>query len=108
MLLECDGMGYTLTKTLVPKGSPQKWHYQNHLETCFCIQGSGELVNLDTGEVHSITPGVAYVLDRHDPHTFQALEDTVLLCVFNPPLTGLEVHDINNSYPVANKGANNV
>lgn len=98
LLLESDGMGYTLTKTLVPKGKPQFWHYKHHLETCFCIAGRGILTNTLTGERTLIKPDVAYVLDQHDPHTFEAIEDTVLICVFNPPLSGREVHKEDGSY----------
>lgn len=98
VLLEEDGMGYTLTKTIIPKGEPQFWHYKNHLETCFCIQGRGILKQTETGEVHEIVPGSVYILDQNDPHTFQALEEVVLVCVFNPPLTGREVHKEDGSY----------
>lgn len=98
LLLEKDGMGYTVTKTIIPKGPPQKWHYKHHLETCFCVSGSGRLTNLNTGRSFIITVDMAYVLDKHDPHTFEALEDTVLICIFNPPLTGREVHREDGSY----------
>lgn len=97
-LIEDDGMGYTLTRTLVHKGEPQHWHYKKHLETCYCIRGHGRLTNLKTGDVYEIKPGIAYVLDKHDDHTFQALETVVLICVFNPPLTGKEVHKKDGSY----------
>lgn len=100
ILLEEDGMGYTLTKTIIPKGVPQKWHYQNHLESCLCIEGVGILTNLNTGRTHLIGPGTTYILDQHDPHTFQALVEVVLVCVFNPPLSGREVHDKNGSYTI--------
>jgi L-ectoine synthase len=98
ILLESDGMGYTLTKTLVPKGPPQMWHYKSHLESCFCVSGLGLLTSLETGERHVISPDSTYVLDKHDPHTFEALKDTVLICVFNPPLKGREVHQEDGSY----------
>ncbi len=98
ILLDEDGMGYTLTTTIVPAGEPQLWHYKNHLETCLCTAGRGELTNLETGERFAITPGVTYVLDKNDRHTFQAFEETVLVCVFNPPLKGREVHRDDGSY----------
>lgn len=97
-LLESDGMGYSVHRTVVPKGPPQRWHYTNHLESCLCIVGYGELVNLATGEKHIIESGTMYALDEHDDHTFQAFEDTVLICVFNPPVTGREVHGPDRSY----------
>lgn len=97
-LLESDKMGYTLTHTNIPKGGPHRWHYKSHLETCLCISGKGVLKDLTSGVKYEITPGVAYVLNEHEPHTFQALEDTVLICIFNPPLKGREVHKEDGSY----------
>ncbi len=97
-LLESDGMGYTVTMTEIPKGEPQMWHYKNHLETCVCIYGHAILINLETRERFRIRPGMAYVLDKHDRHSFQALVDTQLICIFNPPLKGREVHKQDGSY----------
>lgn len=98
LLLEKDGMGFSLHKTLIPKGVPQHWHYKNHLEACFCIQGRGILNNLDTGEEYEIVPDTIYILDKHDNHTFKAIEDVILISVFNPPVTGKEVHNSDGSY----------
>jgi len=97
-LLERDGMGFSMHKTVIPKGTPQHWHYTHHLEACYCIAGRGRLTNLLTGHVYHIEPDVVYVLDNHDDHTFQADEDTVLISVFNPPVTGTEVHREDGSY----------
>lgn len=97
-LLESDGMGYTVTRTLIPKGMPQTWHYTRHLESCYCVSGEATLGNLETGEKFQIKPGTLYALDKHDRHLFMALEDTTLICVFNPPLKGLEVHGKDASY----------
>jgi L-ectoine synthase len=68
------------------------------LEACYCVSGEGELVNLETGEAFIILPGTLYALDQHDNHTFQALSDVVLVSIFNPPVTGTEVHDKDGSY----------
>lgn len=99
ILLESDNMGYSLTRTVVPKNGKQFWHYKNHLETCYCVSGLGIITNLETKEIHYITGGKAYVLDLHDPHTFEAIDDEVeLICVFNPPLKGNELHKEDGSY----------
>jgi len=98
ILLESDNMGYGMTKTIIHAGNPQTWHYKNHLESCYCISGIGELKNIETGEVHLIEPDTTYVLDNHDEHEFTALEEVTLICVFNPPLTGQEVHQEDGSY----------
>ena len=97
-LLRSDGFGFSLHKTVIPKGEPQFWHYKNHLESCYCISGHGILTDLDNMVTHEILPGTVYALDSHDAHFFQALEETVLLCVFNPPLVGDETHSDDGSY----------
>lgn len=99
-LLARDSMGFSLHKTVIPAGPPQHWHYKNHLEACYCISGKGLLTNYRTGQYWAIYPDVCYVLDKHDDHTFEALEDTVLISVFNPPVTGTEVHLHDGSYAV--------
>lgn len=98
ILLESDGMGYTMTKTEIPEGNWQHWHYKNHLEACYCVSGWGKIFNRETGEHFDIFPDTTYVLDKHDDHEFKAVKDTVLICVFNPPLTGKEVHNKDGSY----------
>lgn len=95
---EADKMGFSVCKTLLPKGGPNMWHYKNHLESCYCISGHGELVNLATGERFKIIPGVMYSHDLHEPHTFEAFQDTVLISIFNPPLRGNESHDSEGNY----------
>ena len=99
LVTEQDGMGYSMTKTVVHPGRPHRWHYKHHLETCYCVSGKGLLVNEATKEHYSIAKDQTYILDRHDAHTFEALEETVLICVFNPPLYGDELHDDGDSYP---------
>lgn len=98
-----DGMGFSLHKTIIPAGKPLHWHYKNHLEACYCIKGKGLLINLKTGDSHLITPDSIYLLDEHDDHTFEALEDTVLISIFNPPVNGNEVHDKTGNYALKNK-----
>jgi len=97
-LVESDGLGFSVHKTIIPKGGPFHWHYPHHYEACYCIQGSGVLTNLYTGEKHEITKDTLYALEKEN-HTFEALEDVVLISVFNPPVTGEEVHDENGHYP---------
>lgn len=98
MLLESDGLGYSITHTTITPGMRQTWHYKNHLESCFCIKGYAKVKDLATGVEHIITPGVMYVLNDHDKHEFYAEVETELICVFNPPLKGKEVHAKDGSY----------
>lgn len=98
MILERDKMGYSFHKTIIPKGKKGLWHYKNHKESCYCIQGRGILTNLETEESFDIKVGCIYLLDNHDKHTFEALEDVVLISVFNPPVKGNEIHQKDGSY----------
>lgn len=99
LLLESDGMGFGLTTTVIqPEAGKVFQHYKNHLESCTCIKGYGILTCAKTGKEYGISPGVTYVLDKNDPHYFQACEETILICVFNPPLKGQETHREDGSY----------
>lgn len=97
-LLARDKMGFSLHKTVIPVGSPQHWHYKHHLEACYCVSGGGRLKNLETGREYLVEEDSVYILDEHDDHTFEAFQPTVLICIFNPPVHGGEVHDKDGSY----------
>jgi L-ectoine synthase len=96
-LVDTDGMGYTLTDTTVRAGTKSKLEYRAHLEACYCIGGTGEVVDMQ-GNSHRIRPGVMYALDKHDPHYLIAGpdEDLRLVCVFTPALTGHERHTLDS------------
>lgn len=98
ILLHEDNMGYTMTKTVVPPNGKQLWHYKNHLESCYCVSGRGVITDKKTGKEYQIEPDTTYVLDHNDPHYFEAIEETVLICIFNPPLVGNEVHNEDGVY----------
>jgi L-ectoine synthase len=98
LILKSDNMGFSFHKTIIPKGNKGHWHYKNHLESCYCVEGTGVLTNLSTGEAHQIKPDTIYILDNHDDHTFEAITDVVLISVFNPPCVGGEVHKEDGSY----------
>ena len=104
IVLAEDNMGFTMTKTVIEPGKQVFQHYKIHLESCYCVSGYAVLINAITGEHHQITPDTTYVLDKHDPHYFEAKETTVLICVFNPPLTGQEIHREDGSYAIPNEG----
>lgn len=97
-LHEEDGMGFTMTDTTLKAGMDQILWYKNHLEACYCIEGEGTLEVLETGKVHELKPGTIYALDKHDRHRLKAITDVRLICTFNPPLMGSEVHDKEGSY----------
>lgn len=95
-LLEADGLGYTVTDTIVRAGTRSRLEYRNHLESCYCIEGSGEVIDTE-GNVFPITVGTFYALDRHDAHWLCASphEDLRLVCTFAPALRGDEVHRLD-------------
>jgi L-ectoine synthase len=101
MLLADDNMGFSFHITFLEAGSEHTFHYKNHFESVYCMQGSGEITDLATGTTYPIRPGVMYALDQHDKHTLKAHEELVMACCFNPPVTGNEVHREDGSYAAA-------
>ncbi|MDV5170343.1 ectoine synthase [Photobacterium rosenbergii] len=101
MLLKDDNMGFSFHITTIYEGTETHIHYQNHLESVFCMSGTGEIEVVD-GKTYPIKPGTLYILDKHDEHFLRAHKNTdmVMACVFNPPVTGQEVHDENGIYPL--------
>ncbi len=96
LLTQTDEVGYTVTDTVVFKGTSSRLEYRNHIEACYCISGSGSVVD-SAGISHPITPGVVYCLNEHDAHFLNASdhEDLRLICMFTPALRGDEVHSMN-------------
>jgi L-ectoine synthase len=92
-------MGFSFHDTLLFAGTETYIWYKHHLEAVYCIEGDGEVELADTGAVCRLTPGTLYALDQHDRHYLRARTDMRLLSVFNPPLTGREVHQADGSYP---------
>lgn len=100
LLLARDGMGFSMHDTVLFAGTETRMHYQNHLEAVYCIEGRAEVEDLATGERHVVEPGTLYALDDHDRHVLRAETDVRCVCVFNPPVTGREVHDEHGVYPL--------
>jgi len=97
------GMGYSVNDTIIKPGAELQMQYLNHFETVYCIEGAGEITDLGTGATHPIRPGTLYALNNHDRHVLRANKGTHMrmVCVFNPPLTGREVHDEQGAYALA-------
>jgi L-ectoine synthase len=105
LLLKRDGMGFSMHETIIQPGTQTHICYKNHLEAVLCIEGEGEVEVLPEGRIHAIVPGTLYALDRHDRHYLRARTRLRLVCVFNPPLTGREVHDEHGVYPLLEDAA---
>lgn len=99
LLLADDNMGFSLHDTLIHPGKPLHLHYQHHLEAVYCIEGKATIVNLADERKYQLRPGVVYALNNHDKHILTASEPSRFVCVFNPPVTGREVHDASGAYP---------
>ena len=99
LLLESDGMGFSLHVTTIHAGTTTPMWYRHHLEAVLCIAGEGEVQTLEGDEVYPVKPGTVYALDRHDKHVLRARTAMRMVCVFNPPLKGKEVHDASGAYP---------
>jgi len=98
LLLKDDRMGFSFHITTIFKGADFRMHYRHHLESVYCISGVGEVETLADAVRHRIVPGTVYILDRDDEQVLRATEDMVVACVFNPPLTGSEVHNAEGAY----------
>jgi L-ectoine synthase len=99
-LLRRDGMGFSMHDTLIRAGTETFIWYANHLEAVYCVEGEGEVELVETGEVFPIRRGTLYALDGHEKHLLRGRTDMRMVCVFNPPLTGKEVHDTDGVYPL--------
>ncbi|MDX1301297.1 ectoine synthase [Photobacterium sp.] len=101
MLLKDDKMGFSFHITTIYEDTETHIHYQNHLESVYCISGEGE-IEVIGDKTYPIKPGTLYILDNNDEHYLRAYKnkEMVMACVFNPPITGAEIHDENGVYPL--------
>ena len=100
LLLRDDGMGFSLHDTTIRAGTETWMQYLNHLEAVYCVSGRGEIEVVASGERIPIEDGTVYALDQHDEHVLRAETDLRMVCVFNPPLVGPEVHGEDGAYPI--------
>lgn len=100
LLLKDDRMGFSMHVTTIHPGTTTNMWYRNHLEAVLCVEGEGEIEDLAGGKTHKVFPGMIYALDQHDKHVLRARTALKMVCVFNPPLNGKEVHDDEGAYPL--------
>ncbi|MFB9274376.1 ectoine synthase [Cohnella cellulosilytica] len=98
LLLQEDGVGFSLHDTVIQAGTETLIWYKHHVEAVYCIEGEGEIELTETGATYAIRPGMMYVLDGHERHLLRGKTDMRMICVFNPPCTGQEVHDEEGAY----------
>ena len=100
IVLGGDRVGFSFHETTIKAGSVNEFHYANHIEAVWLVEGEGELLDRETGITYPLAPGTMYMMDKHDRHTVTAKTQLRMLCVFNPPVVGTEVHDENGVYPL--------
>jgi L-ectoine synthase len=104
IVLGGDKVGFSFHETVIKAGSVNEFHYANHVEAVWLVEGTGTLLDRETGEVYPLEPGTMYLLDKNDRHTVTADTELRMLCVFNPPVVGTETHDENGVYPLVTVG----
>ena len=97
LLLHDDAVGFSLHDTVIKAGTETMIWYKHHVEAVYCIEGLGE-IELESGEKYPIRPGMMYVLNGHEKHWLRGATEMRMVCVFNPPCTGTEVHDEDGAY----------
>ncbi|RED52978.1 ectoine synthase [Cohnella lupini] len=101
LLLKEDGVGFSLHDTLIKAGTETMIWYKHHIEAVYCIDGEGEIELFETRQKFPIRAGMMYVLNDHEKHWLRGKTDMRMVCVFNPPCTGREVHDEEGAYEAA-------
>ena len=89
-MVAADNRGYAIADTYVRPGTSTAIRFDNHLESCYCIDGEGT-VEVE-GTIHSIEPGTLYAPDKGEVHVLASEGGMRLICVFNPALVGTENH----------------
>lgn len=100
IVLAKDGVGFSVHETVLDAGSINDFWYANHIEAVFITEGEGELYDKDNDVTYQVGPGTIYVLSGNEKHQLRPKTQMKTVCVFNPPVTGREVHDENGVYPL--------
>ncbi|ANY07112.1 ectoine synthase [Pseudonocardia sp. HH130630-07] len=100
IVLANDKVGFSVHETTLEAGTINDFWYANHIEAVFITQGEGELYDKDNDVTYQLAPGSIYVLSGNERHQLRPKTQIKCVCVFNPPVTGREVHDENGVYPL--------
>ncbi|AMY18413.1 ectoine synthase [Rhodococcus kroppenstedtii] len=100
IVLGGDRVGFSFHETTIEPNTVNNFHYANHVEAVWLIEGEGTLTDRETGETYPLGPGSMYLLNGHERHTVETTTRMRMLCVFNPPVVGDERHDENGVYPL--------
>jgi len=105
IVLGGDLVGFSFHETTIKAGTVNEFHYANHVEAVWLIEGEGTLLDRETGEKYPLGPGSMYLLNGNERHTVTTDTQMRMLCVFNPPVVGNETHDENGVYPLVTVGS---
>ncbi|MEX1164904.1 MAG: ectoine synthase [Nitriliruptor sp.] len=100
LLLARDGQSFSFHDTTLHAGTETQMWYRNHVEAVYCVGGTGVLEDLDEGVTYPLADGTMYCLDGNERHIVRAHTDLRMICVFDPPVTGQETHDVDGAYPL--------
>lgn len=101
ILLQDDGVGFTLCDVRAAAGTETVLWYKHHWEANLILQGEGDVSDLTTGERWDLAPGTIYMVGPADRHRVAARSDLHLISIFNPPLVGHEQHDGEGTLPAS-------
>ena len=73
--------------------------YKNHWEGNLILDGTMNVTDYATGDVHELGPGSLYLVGPKDRHRVDPLTDMHIISVFDPPLTGKEARDEDGAFP---------
>ena len=99
-VLASEKVGFSMHDTVLYAGTETRMWYAHHIEAVFVVEGEGELLDKETGITYQLTPGSLYLLNGHEHHQLRPKTEMRTVCVFNPPVTGREVHDEHGVYPL--------
>jgi L-ectoine synthase len=99
MLTAADKLGFSLNRVSLKASREQDLWYKNHWEANLVLDGTLDVTDQATGELHSLQTGDVYCVGPEDRHHLHARSDIELISIFNPPLSGQESHDEDGSYP---------
>lgn len=98
LILNNDAVGFSLHDTIIHAGTETPLWYKHHIEAVYCVEGEGEIETLDDGKIYPIKNGTVYLLNGNEKHLLRATKTMRMVCVFNPPVTGREIHDDDGAY----------
>src|SRR5690625_2046145 len=62
IVLAREGVGFSMHDTVIYAGTTSTFHYENHIEAVYCVQGEGTLTNEETREGTEPPAATLYLL----------------------------------------------